>query len=89
MICKKRNKKLRGVILIVKNGEFYTEINSIMHWIKIEGAENKTRPLVILHGGPGGNHYTFERTTGPYLSKARTVISVSYTHLTLPTKSLV
>ena len=58
----------------MKNGEYYTEINSIRHWIKIEGAENKTRPLVILHGGPGGNHYTFERTTGPYLSKARTVI---------------
>jgi proline iminopeptidase len=58
----------------LKNGEYYIQINSIKHWIKIEGCENQTTPLVLLHGGPGGNHYTFERTIGPFLSKKRTVI---------------
>ncbi|TDL75766.1 alpha/beta fold hydrolase [Rhodococcus qingshengii] len=56
------------------NGEYHIQINSIKHWIKIEGSENQTTPLVLLHGGPGGNHYTFERTIGPSLSKTRTVI---------------
>lgn len=56
------------------NGEYFKDINTIRHWIKIEGAEHKTRPLIVLHGGPGGNHYTFERTTGPHLSKERTVV---------------
>jgi proline iminopeptidase len=56
------------------NGEFSVKLNGILHWIKIEGSENNTIPLVILHGGPGGNHYVFERTAGPLLSKARTVV---------------
>lgn len=60
--------------MTITNGEHYVEINSIKHWIKIEGAENNTTPLIILHGGPGGNNYTFERTTGPQLSKTRTVV---------------
>jgi proline iminopeptidase len=60
--------------LIRANGEYYADINSIKHWIKIEGAEHHTKPLIVLHGGPGGNHYTFERTTGLHLSKARTVV---------------
>ncbi|WHY74903.1 alpha/beta fold hydrolase [Fictibacillus enclensis] len=29
---------------------------------------------MIIHGGPGGNHYVFERTIGPLLSTSRTVI---------------
>jgi proline iminopeptidase len=57
-----------------KNGEYHILINSISHWIKIEGCENQTKPLVVLHGGPGGNHYTFERTIGPSLSEKRTVV---------------
>jgi proline iminopeptidase len=56
------------------NGEFSVELNGIHHWVKMEGCENKTVPLVILHGGPGGNHYVFERTAGPLLSKTRTVV---------------
>jgi proline iminopeptidase len=58
----------------LKNGEYHIQINSIKHWIKIEGCENETIPLVFLHGGPGGNHYTFERTTGHNLSQKRTVV---------------
>lgn len=56
------------------DGEYQLFLNEIGHWIKIEGSSNKTVPLVILHGGPGGNHYVFERTAGPKLAKERTVI---------------
>ncbi|AYA75977.1 proline iminopeptidase [Bacillus sp. Y1] len=58
----------------IKNGEYKQYINGVIHWIKIDGAENHTTPLVIIHGGPGGNVYAFERTIGPLLSKNRTVI---------------
>jgi proline iminopeptidase len=58
----------------LKNGEGKVQINGINHWYKIVGVENKTIPLVIVHGGPGGNHYTFERTMGPLLERYLTVI---------------
>lgn len=56
------------------NGEFTVELNGINHWVKIEGSENNTIPIVIIHGGPGGNHYVFERTAGHSLSKTRTIV---------------
>jgi len=58
----------------IGNGEYNIEINGISHWIKVEGKENNTIPLLIIHGGPGGNLYTFERTVGPQLAKSRTVV---------------
>ncbi|NHM30986.1 alpha/beta fold hydrolase [Neobacillus terrae] len=57
-----------------KNGEYNVELNGIKHWVKIDGSEHKTRPLIIIHGGPGGNHYTFERTIGPLLTDKRTIV---------------
>ncbi|MBN3554593.1 alpha/beta hydrolase [Fictibacillus nanhaiensis] len=60
--------------MIQKDGEYQLLINEVGHWIKIEGSLNKTIPLVIIHGGPGGNHYVFERTAGPKLAEERTVI---------------
>lgn len=56
------------------NGEYNLQINGLNHWVKIEGAEHNTKPLILLHGGPGGNHYVFERTIGPMLSTNRTII---------------
>jgi len=58
----------------IENGEYLIDINGIKHWIKVEGKEHNTIPLFIIHGGPGGNLYTFERTAGPFLSQERTVI---------------
>ncbi|WP_172827363.1 alpha/beta fold hydrolase [Fictibacillus arsenicus] len=58
----------------MRDGEFKTKLNGITHWIRVAGSENNTIPLVVLHGGPGGNHYVFERTIGPLLSNSRTVI---------------
>ena len=56
------------------DGEYRIELNGINHWVKIEGSENETVPLVIIHGGPGGNLYTFERTVGPLLAAKRTIV---------------
>jgi proline iminopeptidase len=58
----------------IENGEYRVEINGVPHWIKVEGQENNTIPLFIVHGGPGGNLYSFERLIGPLLSKERTII---------------
>ncbi|WP_137790224.1 alpha/beta hydrolase [Bacillus sp. E(2018)] len=56
------------------DGEYHLLVNEVSHWIKIEGSVNKSLPLLIIHGGPGGNHYVFERTAGPKLAEKRTVI---------------
>jgi proline iminopeptidase len=56
----------------LRDGEFKAKLNGITHWIRVAGSENNTIPLVVLHGGPGGNHYVFERTIGPLLSNSRT-----------------
>lgn len=56
------------------NKEDYISVNGINHWYKIQGAENATIPIVIIHGGPGGNQYISERTIGPKLSHEFTVI---------------
>lgn len=56
------------------NGTLNLTINGTAHWVKVAGAEHKTVPLVIMHGGPGGNHYVFERLAGKELEKFSTVI---------------
>jgi len=66
-IIKKKKKKL-------ENGELFIKINDIKHWCKIAGIEHNTTPLIIIHGGPGGHNYTFERTIGPLLEKFTTII---------------
>ncbi|WP_456274121.1 alpha/beta fold hydrolase [Bacillus sp. AK031] len=58
----------------IGDGEYQLNLNGINHWVKIEGTGKGTIPLIIIHGGPGGNHYTFERTAGPLLSNLRTVV---------------
>ncbi|MDR4938541.1 alpha/beta fold hydrolase [Rossellomorea marisflavi] len=57
-----------------ENGEYQVTINGISHWVKVEGIERATMPMVVIHGGPGGNHYVFERTAGPMIAKERTII---------------
>ncbi len=59
---------------ILENGELFIKINGIKHWCKIAGIEHNTTPLIIIHGGPGGNNYTYERTIGPLLEKFATII---------------
>ncbi len=56
------------------HGEGRVEVNGVAHWYKIAGEEQATIPLVIIHGGPGGHVYNFERTIGPQLEAFTTVI---------------
>ena len=56
------------------NGESKIEVNGVAHWTRIAGARHATVPLVIIHGGPGGHVYNFERTIGPQLAAFTTVI---------------
>lgn len=58
----------------MKDGEARPVLNGIRQWVRVAGGEHRTLPLVALHGGPGGNHYVFERSIGPLLEKQRTVI---------------
>jgi proline iminopeptidase len=70
MIANKGEMVMRDLI----DGEFNVQLNGIDHWVKIEGSGNGTTPLVVIHGGPGGNHYVFERTAGPLLAQTRTMV---------------
>ena len=56
------------------DGTFDLKFNGVRHWVKIAGADHQTVPIVIIHGGPGGNHYVFERMAGKELENFRTVI---------------
>lgn len=37
------------------------------HWVRTVGLRPGVCPLVVVHGGPGGTIYDFERLTGPLL----------------------
>lgn len=56
------------------NGEAHVELNGVRHWYRVAAAERGTVPLVILHGGPSGNVWNFERTIGPALERFSTVV---------------
>ena len=56
------------------DGEVFLSVNSINHWVKIAGAHHDTIPMIVVHGGPGGNNYNFERTIGPHLESFATVV---------------
>lgn len=58
----------------LKDGEVYLSINGLKHWVKVKGSANNTIPIFIVHGGPGGNNYSFERTIGPKLEAFATII---------------
>ncbi len=59
---------------ILNNGEYYIKLNDIIHWVKIAGVEHRTTPIVVIHGGPGGFNYNYERTIGPRLEAFYTII---------------
>lgn len=56
------------------DGEQFYTLNGIKHWVKVKGSQNSTTPIVIVHGGPGGNQYNFERTIGPKIESFATVV---------------
>ena len=58
----------------MRDGEYFITVNGIRHWCRIAGAGKSATPLVVIHGGPGGNVYNFERTIGPLLEEFATVV---------------
>lgn len=50
------------------------ELNGVEHWYRVASAGRRTVPIVVIHGGPGGHVYTFERTIGPALETFATVV---------------
>ena len=52
----------------LSSGVHETTLNGIRHWYKVAGdAPASVPPVVLLHGGPGGNTYSFEMTAGRLL----------------------
>ncbi|MGW6279287.1 alpha/beta fold hydrolase [Kribbella sp. NPDC055071] len=49
-------------------------INGVRHWVRVVGDVRDGVPLVVVHGGPGGFIYDFERLTGPGLEQLGTVV---------------
>jgi proline iminopeptidase len=58
----------------MRDGEYRISVNGVNHWCRVAGGEHGTVPLVVVHGGPGGNVYNFERTIGPLLEQFATVV---------------
>lgn len=59
---------------MLQDGVHDLNIDGIQHWCKVAGTAHNTIPFVIVHGGPGGNHYVFERTLGVRLEEYITVV---------------
>jgi len=56
------------------DGESLLLANGVEHWVRIAAAARATIPVVVIHGGPGGNNYAFEHTIGPELERYATVL---------------
>ena len=56
------------------DGETWVELGGVRQWVRIAGWTCNTVPLIVLHGGPGGHHWVFERTAGTRLETERTVV---------------
>ncbi|MFG1906782.1 alpha/beta fold hydrolase [Kribbella sp. NPDC048928] len=54
--------------------EAYAVINGVRHWVRTVGDLRAATPLVVVHGGPGGFIYDFERLTGPDLERHSPVV---------------
>lgn len=49
-------------------------VNGVRHWVRVVGDPRVRTPLVVVHGGPGGFIYDFERLTGPLLEQLGPVV---------------
>jgi proline iminopeptidase len=54
--------------------ESHVVINGVRHWVRVVGDPHLGTPLVVVHGGPGGFIYDFERLTGPALEQLGPVV---------------
>lgn len=49
------------------DSEIFLQVNGVRHWVRTVDLAGDAPPLVVVHGGPGGTIYDFERLTGPLL----------------------
>ncbi|HJW42852.1 MAG TPA: alpha/beta fold hydrolase [Geothrix sp.] len=59
---------------VLSDRECWLLANGIKHWVRIAGSRRGGIPVVLVHGGPGGNHESFERTAGPRLERVSTLV---------------
>jgi proline iminopeptidase len=59
---------------MLSDGEHIITAGGVAHWVRVAGAANGGVPLVLLHGGPGGNAYSIERSVGERLAEILTVV---------------
>ncbi|GGR07598.1 alpha/beta fold hydrolase [Deinococcus ruber] len=59
---------------MLQDQEALISLGNVRQWVRVAGTVHATVPLVVLHGGPGGNHWVFERTAGRLLEQHRTVV---------------
>ena len=54
----------------IASGESSAVLNGVRHWYKVAGnAAPGAPPVVFLHGGPGGDTYTFEHSAGRLMER--------------------
>lgn len=56
------------------DGEAHVVLNGVDHWYRVAGADHRTTPLIVLHGGPGGSAFVFEHTQGERLERFQTIV---------------
>jgi proline iminopeptidase len=59
---------------MLSDGEHTITAGGVAHWVRVAGAANGGVPLVLLHGGPGGNAYPIERSVGERLAELSAVV---------------
>src|SRR3979490_3246203 len=57
-----------SVAVMPSVGEHRIKINGVAHWVRVAGQDGGRPPIVVVHGGPGGNSYLCEQTFGPRLA---------------------
>lgn len=60
--------------MTLRDGAYRVSLGGVIQWYRVAGSEQNTTPLMVIHGGPGGNHYVFERTLGSQLEHFTTLI---------------
>jgi proline iminopeptidase len=53
---------------MIYDGEHRIALNGVDHWVRVAGAGPGGVPLVLVHGGPGGNAFSLEHSVGPHLA---------------------
>jgi proline iminopeptidase len=56
------------------DGERTINAGGVDHWVRVIGAAHDGVPLVLVHGGPGGNARPIERSVGALLARDTAVV---------------